>query len=83
MIDALHLPLLDFDPGVVREYLFKDIIVRAALRTLWISVLAQAIGVALGILAAVARNLRIPVASWIASLYVWFFRGTQQLLQLF
>ena len=83
MIDALHLPLLDFDLGVVREYLFKDIIVRGALRTLWISVLAQAIGVALGILAAVARNLRIPVASWIASLYVWFFRGTPLLLQLF
>jgi polar amino acid transport system permease protein len=83
MIDALRLPLLDFDPSIVREYLFKDIIVEAAWRTLQISLLAQAIGVVLGIMAAVARHLRIPVASWIASLYVWFFRGTPLLLQLF
>jgi polar amino acid transport system permease protein len=83
MMDTLlHAHLLSFDVSVVREYLFKDIIVEAARRTLVISVLAQALGVALGILAAVARNLRIPVASQLASVYVWFFRGTPLLLQL-
>jgi len=81
MLDPTHL-LLSFDAGLVREYLFKDIVVRAALRTLWISVLAQAAGIALGVLAAVSRNLRIPVASQVSSLYVWFFRGTPLLLQL-
>jgi polar amino acid transport system permease protein len=79
---ALDGVVLAFDFGVVRQYLFKDIIVEAAVRTLWISILAQAIGVALGILAAVSRNLRIPVASQVASVYVWFFRGTPLLLQL-
>ncbi len=83
MIDLVYPPLLDFDSSVVREYLFKDIIVRAALRTLWISVLAQALGVAFGVVSAVARNLRIPVLSQAASIYVWFFRGTPLLLQLF
>jgi polar amino acid transport system permease protein len=82
MIDAAIHPLLSFDFGVVREYLFKDVIVRAAFKTLWISVLAQVIGIGLGVLAAVARNLRMPVASQIASTYVWFFRGTPLLLQL-
>lgn len=75
--------LFEFDYGVVREFLFKDIIVRAALRTLEISVLAQALGIAFGIAAAVSRNLKIPAASQAASVYVWFFRGTPLLLQLF
>jgi polar amino acid transport system permease protein len=84
MVLSLILGLIvAFDVGVVREYLFKDIIVHAAMRTLWISVLAQALGVGFGIAAAVARNLKIPVASQAASIYVWFFRGTPLLLQLF
>jgi polar amino acid transport system permease protein len=82
MLTALFAPLLSFDVGLVREYLFRDIVIEAARRTLVISVVAQALGVLLGILAAVARNLKIPVASQLASLYVWFFRGTPLLLQL-
>ena len=79
----MMLPLLaDFDFGTVREYLFRDIIVEAAWRTLYISVLAQVVGVALGVVTAVPRNLKIPVLSQICGLYVWFFRGTPLLLQL-
>jgi len=63
MLTALSAPLLSFDVGLVREYLFRDIVIEAARRTLVISVIAQALGVLLGILAAVARNLKIPVAS--------------------
>ena len=77
------LPLLfEFDWGTVREYLFRDIVVDAAWRTLYLSVFAQTIGVGLGVLAAVARNLKIPIASQVAAVYVWFFRGTPLLLQL-
>lgn len=77
------LPLLmEFDFGVVREYLFKDVIVEAAWRTLQISVLAQAFGIGLGVLAAVSRNLKIPVAHQLSGLYIWLFRGTPLLLQL-
>ena len=82
MFDA-HLPLLfEFDFGTVREYLFDPLIMRAAWRTLVISVLAQAGGIVLGIAAAVARHQRIPVASQLASGYIWLFRGTPLLLQL-
>lgn len=82
-MELLHLPLLfEFEYSAVREFLFKDIIVRAAWNTLKVSVAAQAIGVSLGVLAAVARSLRIPVASQFASIYIWFFRGTPLLLQL-
>ena len=82
MLDVT-LPLLaNFDFGVVRDSLFQDTIVSGALNTLMISALAQVLGITLGVLAAVARNLRIPVASQLASLYIWFFRGTPLLVQL-
>jgi polar amino acid transport system permease protein len=78
------LPLLaiNFDYDVFRDYLFDPAIIRGVRNTLWISVLAQIAGIGLGVLAAVARNLRIPIASQIASLYIWFFRGTPLLVQL-
>jgi polar amino acid transport system permease protein len=78
----LPLTAINFDWDVFWDYLFDEAIMRGALRTLWISVLAQVIGIGLGITAAVARNLRIPVASQAASFYVWFFRGTPLLVQL-
>jgi polar amino acid transport system permease protein len=80
----LDLPLLaiNFEFDVFWQYLRDEDIARGALRTLWISVLAQVLGTGLGVLAAVARHLRIPVASQIASVYIWFLRGTPLLVQL-
>lgn len=79
----IQLPvLINFDPGIVREFLFSDVVLEGARRTLVISLLAQTIGIGLGVVAAVARNLRIPVVSQVASLYIWFFRGTPLLVQL-
>lgn len=75
--------LADFDVGTVREYLFKDIFWDAAWNTLRISVLAQLIGIAIGVVVAIPRHLRTPVLSQVAGLYVWFFRGTPLLLQMF
>jgi polar amino acid transport system permease protein len=77
-----ELPLLAFEFDVFWEYLFDEDIMRGAGQTLWISVLAQVAGIGLGVLAAVARHLRIPVASQLGSLYIWFFRGTPLLVQL-
>jgi polar amino acid transport system permease protein len=76
------LPLLTFEFDVFWDYLFDEDIMRGALTTLYISVLAQAAGIGLGVLAAVVRHLRMPVASQAASLYIWFFRGTPLLVQL-
>src|SRR5262245_398118 len=81
-MSALTALLLAFEFDVFWDYLFDPELMRGALRTLWISVLAAACGIALGVVAAVARHLRIPVASQAASLYIWFFRGTPLLVQL-
>ncbi len=81
-IEAAPLTILAFEFDVFRQYLFDEDIMRGALRTLWISVLAQGFGIGLGVAAAVARHLRVPVASQMASLYIWFFRGTPLLVQL-
>ena len=83
--DLLQLPILarEFDFGTVREYLFRDTIVEGAWRTLQLSVLAQILGIVLGVLTAVPRNLKIPVLGQLCGIYVWLFRGTPLLLQLF
>ena len=85
MDDLLLAPALlaaKFDFGTVREYLFRDIVIKAAWRTLYISAYAQIVGVAIGVVVAVPRHLRMPVLSQLASFYVWFFRGTPLLLQI-
>jgi polar amino acid transport system permease protein len=71
-----------FDFDVFWKYLFDEDIMRGVARTLWISILAQVLGIGLGVLAAVVRHLRIPIASQFGSLYIWFFRGTPLLVQL-
>ena len=68
--------------GVVREYLFAEPILRGVLSTLKLTGVSMVIGLALGIAAAIARLSPNPVASVVASLYVWFFRGTPLLVQL-
>ena len=68
--------------SVTGDFLFDDLILRGALRTLLISVLAQALGVFLGVVAAVARRSGNPVTGGVAWLYIWFFRGTPVYLQL-
>ena len=68
--------------GTTRRYLTFDTIVSGAGKTLLISVVAQALGVVLGVLFAVGRQSANPVTSSVSWLYVWFFRGTPVLLQL-
>jgi amine acid ABC transporter, permease protein, 3-TM region, His/Glu/Gln/Arg/opine family len=65
-------------------YLFQDpnlYFLKAAWTTLWISVIAQAIGVILGLLLALMRSSKNPVLNWPAGAYVWFFRGSPLLVQ--
>jgi polar amino acid transport system permease protein len=51
--------------------------------TVYISVFAQAAGVLLGLLAALARMSRFAPLRWISGVYVWIFRGTPLLVQIF
>jgi polar amino acid transport system permease protein len=72
-------------PGwvAVSRYIFGTLILRGVILTLELTVLAMAIGVGLGIVLAVMRLSPNPVMSWISWLYIWFFRGTPVLVQIF
>ena len=72
----------DVQWSVTRRFFSFDTVVQGAGRTLLISALAQALGVLLGIIAAVMRTSGNPVTGSVAWLYVWFFRGTPVYLQL-
>jgi polar amino acid transport system permease protein len=72
-------------PGwvAVGKYLFGSLIRQGVVITLELTVLAMAIGVGLGIILAVMRLSPNPVVSWVSWLYIWFFRGTPVLVQIF
>ena len=72
----------NIDYGATASYLTDKRIIRGMLNTLLISVLAQLVGIALGVVAAVMRQSKNPVTSFVAWLYIWFFRGTPVLVQL-
>src|SRR3989304_8373977 len=71
-----------FDFDTVGDFLFDPIILRAMRETLYIALLAMVLGMGLGIVLAVMRESRNPVASGLAGVYVWFWRGTPGGLQL-
>lgn len=72
----------EFDFGVFWKYLFDDQVIKGVWVTLQIAVLAQLIGVVLGVFFALLRTAKNPVLNVIGGAYVWFFRGTPALLQL-
>jgi polar amino acid transport system permease protein len=74
-------PLLNW--AVVQDYLFQGLILRGILITLELTVVAMGIGIALGVVLAVMRVSTNPVLSWLSWFYLWFFRGTPVLVQVF
>ena len=68
--------------GVVRSYLFSNIILRGVGLTIELTVLSMLIGIILGVIAAVMRLSPNPVVAGAAWVYVWFFRGTPLLVQI-
>jgi polar amino acid transport system permease protein len=79
---SIPLPSLDFDPHVVWRFLFSSLILEGARTTVIVAILAQALGVGLGIASALMRMSKNPLFNVPANLYVWFFRGTPLLVQL-
>ena len=69
--------------GVVGTFLFQRLIREGILLTLELTVLAMVIGIVLGVVLAVMRLSPNPVMSWVSWLYIWFFRGTPVLVQIF
>ncbi len=74
---------LNFDPSVIGRFLFDDRIMHGVWVTLQVAVIAQAIGIALGIVLGVCRVSTNPALGLPAGFYVWFMRGTPAVLQLF
>jgi polar amino acid transport system permease protein len=56
---------------------------RALWATIYISVVSQALGVVLGLVAALMRMSRLAPLRWLSGIYVWIFRGTPLLVQIF
>jgi polar amino acid transport system permease protein len=71
-----------FEWSVVGEYLFDERVLEGLRLTLELTVIAMAIGVALGIILASMRLSPNPLVSGSSWLYIWFFRGTPVLVQL-
>ncbi|MGH2478845.1 MAG: amino acid ABC transporter permease [Ktedonobacteraceae bacterium] len=66
---------------IFQQFLFSGFFIQAAWTTLWISVVAQFLGVVLGLFLALMRMSRFPWLSWPARAYIWFFRGSPLLVQ--
>ncbi|MFF9676354.1 amino acid ABC transporter permease [Streptomyces eurythermus] len=67
----------------IPDYFFDDRIMTGVGKTLLLTVLSMLIGIVGGIVLAVMRLSKNPVTSAIAWFYIWFFRGTPVLVQLF
>jgi polar amino acid transport system permease protein len=71
-----------FGWGHVGHYLLAERITSGVLVTIELTIAAQALGIALGVLLAVMRLSPNPLISGGSWLYIWFFRGTPVLVQL-
>lgn len=67
----------------VPDYFFDHRILTGVGKTLLLTVLSMLIGIVGGIVLAVMRLSKNPVTSSISWFYIWFFRGTPVLVQLF
>jgi polar amino acid transport system permease protein len=67
---------------VVGQFLTAPVILSGLLHTVVMSIAAMALGIALGVVAAVMRMSDNPVLQGVALGYAWLFRGTPVILQL-
>jgi polar amino acid transport system permease protein len=68
---------------VVRHYLFDPAILTGVRRTVLLTLVAMAIGIVGGMVLAVMRLSPNPILAAVSWVYIWFFRGTPLLVQLF
>jgi polar amino acid transport system permease protein len=69
--------------SAIPEYLFNPAVIRGIWVTLQLTVASMVIGIVLGTLLATMRMSQNPVLSFISGGYVWFFRGTPLMVQIF
>jgi polar amino acid transport system permease protein len=73
----------NFGWHLVGQYLFDQRVISGVVKTLELTVLSMLVGVILGVILAVMRQSPNPILSGGSWLYIWFFRGTPLLLQIF
>ncbi|WP_105034511.1 amino acid ABC transporter permease [Cryobacterium aureum] len=83
-VQLLHLLLTNpnFEWDVVAQYLNSETVLQGVVMTLFLTVTAMTIGLVLGGILAVCRLSDNALLRALASSYIWFFRGTPQLVQL-
>ena len=64
-------------------YIADPLFVRAAVVTIWLAVASLVIGVVVGLGVALMQLAQNPVVRFVANAYVWFWRGSPLLVQLF
>ena len=64
-------------------YIADPLFMRAALVTVWVAIVSQLIGVVVGLGVALMQLAQSPVLRAVARAYVWFWRGSPLLVQLF
>lgn len=65
------------------QYIFSPQVLRGVWTTVWLTVVSMLIGVVLGAMLAVMRLSPNPILSGAAWVYIWVFRGTPIIVQLF
>jgi len=73
----------NFQWHVVGQYLFSSRVLHGVLITLELTILSMVIGILLGVILAVMRQSPNPIVNKASWLYIWFFRGTPLLLQIY
>lgn len=68
--------------GVVGDYLFGAPVLEGVLRTIQLTILAELLGITVGIALAVMRLSPNPVLSWSSAVVTWVFRGIPALVLL-
>ncbi|WP_022867737.1 amino acid ABC transporter permease [Schaalia vaccimaxillae] len=82
MIASALITNKNFQWDLVFQWLFSQSIMTGVLYTLILTVLAMVIGTALAITMAIMRQSVNPILRWVATAYIWFFRGTPIYTQL-
>ena len=78
-------PVLNFDVDFFLKFVFQPspALIGGLAITIYASVIAQLVGVILGIFSALAGMAKNRILRGISGFYVWFFRGTPLLVQMF
>lgn len=74
--------LSTFNFSAVTGNLFAQLILKGIVVTVFLSVISQFAGVVIGLILYFMRRTRWLPVRWIAEIYIWFFRGTPQLVQI-